>query len=42
MIVGENSRQNDMDVNVTKEKKQTNMRRVHRGRSDPADSLRGS
>jgi GTP-binding protein len=26
MIVGENSRQNDMDVNVTKEKKQTNMR----------------
>jgi GTP-binding protein len=26
MIVGENSRQNDMDVNPTKEKKQTNMR----------------
>jgi GTP-binding protein len=26
MIVGENSRDNDMDVNVTKEKKQTNMR----------------
>ena len=26
MIVGENSRSNDMDVNVTKEKKQTNMR----------------
>ncbi|HVC20983.1 MAG TPA: translational GTPase TypA [Vicinamibacterales bacterium] len=26
MIVGENSRVNDMDVNVTKEKKQTNMR----------------
>jgi GTP-binding protein len=26
MIVGENSRQNDMDVNITKEKKQTNMR----------------
>jgi GTP-binding protein len=26
MIVGENSRTNDMDVNVTKEKKQTNMR----------------
>ena len=26
MIVGENSRQNDLDVNVTKEKKQTNMR----------------
>jgi GTP-binding protein len=26
MIVGENSRQNDIDVNVTKEKKQTNMR----------------
>jgi len=26
MIVGENSRENDMDVNVTKEKKLTNMR----------------
>ena len=26
MIVGENARQRDMDVNVTKEKKQTNMR----------------
>jgi GTP-binding protein len=26
MIVGENSRPNDMDVNVTREKKQTNMR----------------
>jgi GTP-binding protein len=26
MIVGENSRDNDMDVNITKEKKQTNMR----------------
>jgi GTP-binding protein len=26
MIIGENSRQRDMDVNVTKEKKQTNMR----------------
>jgi len=26
MIVGENSRPNDLDVNVTKEKKQTNMR----------------
>jgi GTP-binding protein len=26
MVVGENARQNDMDVNVTKEKKQTNMR----------------
>jgi GTP-binding protein len=26
MIVGENSRQADMDVNITKEKKQTNMR----------------
>jgi GTP-binding protein len=26
MIVGENSRSNDLDVNVTKEKKQTNMR----------------
>src|SRR4029079_15335364 len=26
MIVGENSRPNDLDVNVTREKKQTNMR----------------
>ena len=26
MIIGENARMNDMDVNVTKEKKQTNMR----------------
>jgi len=26
MIVGENARPNDLDVNVTKEKKQTNMR----------------
>jgi GTP-binding protein len=26
MIVGENARPNDMDVNVTREKKQTNMR----------------
>jgi GTP-binding protein len=26
MVVGENSRDNDMDVNITKEKKQTNMR----------------
>jgi GTP-binding protein len=26
MIVGENSRDADMDVNITKEKKQTNMR----------------
>jgi GTP-binding protein len=26
MVIGENSRVNDMDVNVTKEKKQTNMR----------------
>jgi GTP-binding protein len=26
MIIGENARASDMDVNVTKEKKQTNMR----------------
>jgi GTP-binding protein len=26
MVIGENARSNDMDVNVTKEKKQTNMR----------------
>ena len=30
MIVGENSRSDDMDVNITKEKKLTNMRAVHR------------
>jgi len=26
MIIGENSRQDDIEINVTKEKKQTNMR----------------
>jgi GTP-binding protein len=26
MVIGENSREQDMEVNVTKEKKQTNMR----------------
>ena len=26
MVVGENARKDDMDVNITKEKKQTNMR----------------
>ena len=26
MIVGENARNSDMDINITKEKKQTNMR----------------
>src|SRR5262249_25559193 len=35
MIVGENARQNDMDVNVTKEKKQTNTR------APPADEAIG-
>ena len=38
MIVGENSRDSDMDVNVTKEKKQTNMRASSARRSDPADT----
>ena len=33
MIVGENSRADDMDVNITKEKKLTNMRSVHRATS---------
>ena len=36
MIVGENSRSDDMDVNITKEKKLTNMRsglRRHRPRT---------
>ena len=39
MIVGENSRADDMDVNITKEKKLTNMRQstVRRDReADPA------
>ena len=35
MIIGENSRPADMDVNVTKEKKQTNMRASTRRRSHP-------
>ena len=35
MIIGENARAADMDVNVTKEKKQTNMRVVGRRRSGP-------
>ena len=30
MVVGENTRAEDMDVNITKEKKLTNMRAVHR------------
>ena len=34
MIIGENARPSDMDVNVTKEKKQTNMRASSRRRSD--------
>ena len=38
MIIGENARHNDMDVNVTKEKKQTNMRRPRRRRGHPPDS----
>ena len=33
MIVGENSRTNDMDVNPTKEKKLTNMRAAGKDRS---------
>ncbi len=40
MIVGENSRQDDIEINVTKEKKQTNMRAstadVHLGALTPA------
>ena len=38
MIIGENARAADMDVNVTKEKKQTNMRASTRRRSHPPDS----
>ena len=34
MIVGENSRADDMDVNITKEKKLTNMRVVDLGRTE--------
>ena len=37
MIVGENSRSDDMDVNITKEKKLTNMRAVHLRRDREAD-----
>ena len=37
MIVGENSRSDDMDVNPTKEKKLTNMRQSLGGRAGPAD-----
>ena len=36
MIVGENARSEDMDVNPTKEKKQTNMRAAAVGRDRPA------
>ena len=37
MIVGENSRSDDMDVNITKEKKLTNMRASTGGRDREAD-----
>ena len=37
MIIGENAREDDMDVNFTKEKKQTNMRASERRRSDSSD-----
>ena len=37
MIVGENARASDMDVNITKEKKQTNMRASTADEADPAD-----
>ena len=37
MIVGENSRPNDLDVNITREKKQTNMRASTRRRGHPPD-----
>jgi GTP-binding protein len=41
MIVGENSRADDMDVNITKEKKLTNMRSStdNTGAADPAAGL---
>ena len=42
MIIGENSRPSDMDVNVTKEKKQTNMRASIGRRSDPPRFRRAS
>ncbi len=38
MVVGENSREQDMEVNVTREKKLTNMRSSQRRRSDSPDS----
>ena len=38
MIVGENARANDLDVNITKEKKLTNMRASGLGRRGAAGS----
>ena len=39
MVVGENARDNDLDVNITKEKKLTNMR-ASTARTRPSASSR--
>ena len=38
MIVGEHTRDNDLEVNVVKGKKLTNVRAVRQGRSGAADA----
>ena len=40
MIVGENARDEEMDVNPTKEKKLTNMRSASADEADPAHARR--
>ena len=42
MVVGENSRADDMDVNITKEKQLTNMRSVDLRRLRAHDARRAS
>ena len=39
MVVGENARDNDLDVNIVREKKLTNMRSSDGGRSHPAGAV---
>ena len=40
MIVGENARDDDLDVNIVKEKKLTNMRASTRRRGHPPGAVR--
>ncbi len=42
MVVGENSRADDMDVNITKEKQLTNMRLLHLRQLREADPVAGA